>query len=300
MEGEKMSLKKMQRVLLCYTALFVLMFVARVVHGYQKYPGGEVSVINEQSVADISVRNYASSKIAVKQSGAVAAAPSSFEQKYEKVAEIGSTTSRFDADEKNIRDSVSNDQAVIQLERKTGNPGSRELHLTIGVKPEKFDSFYEQMLKIGRVVRRSISKTDKTNEFLQLNARRASLEKMRANLLELRSRGGTIDENIKLQDKILEVENELQTLGVQLGNFDEVNEFCTIRISLTEGSIRTIPVVQRIVVAFSWTVKLYILIVFASFLAVASAGILVWVVDKLQIMAYIKSLYMTYISGKKQ
>ena len=295
-----MDSKRIKRVLVGYAILFVLMFAVRVIYGYQKHPGGEMPVAGEQTASDISVRNYASAKIAVKQNDAVAAGPTSFEQKYEKVADIGSTSSRFDDDEKKVRDTISGSQAVIQLERKTGNPGARELYLTVGVKPEKFDAFYDEMLKIGQVLRRSISKTDKTNEFLQLNARRASLEKMRTNLLELRSKGGSIEENIKLQDKILEVENELQTLGVQLGNFDEVNEFCTIRFRLAEGKIRTIPVVQRIVVAFSWTVKLYILIVFASFLAIASAGILVWVADKLQIMTHIKSLYMTYISGKKQ
>jgi len=295
-----MDSKRIKRVLVGYAILFVLMFAVRIIYGYQKHPGGEMPVAGEQTASDISVRNYASAKIAVKQNDAVAAAPASFEQKYEKVADIGSTSSRFDDDEKKVRDTISGSQAVIQLERKTGNPGARELYLTVGVKPEKFDAFYNEMLKIGQVLRRSISKTDKTNEFLQLNARRASLEKMRTNLLELRSKGGSIEENIKLQDKILEVENELQTLGVQLGNFDEVNEFCTIRFRLAEGKIRTIPLVQRIVVAFSWTVKLYILIVFASFLAIASAGILVWVADKLQIMTHIKSLYITYISGKKQ
>jgi hypothetical protein len=60
---------------------------------------------------------------------------------------------------------------VIQYEQNSGNPGSRTLQLLIGVKPERFDSFYTEVQKIGRILSKSITKTDKTNEYLQLNAK---------------------------------------------------------------------------------------------------------------------------------
>jgi len=40
------------------------------------------------------------------------------------------------------------------------------------VKPERFDSFYLEVQKTGRILSKSITKTDKTNEYLQLNAQR--------------------------------------------------------------------------------------------------------------------------------
>ena len=38
-----------------------------------------------------------------------------------------------------------------------------------------------------------------------------------------------------LENRILEIEQQLQGLGVSLGNFDDENEFCTVHFSLLEG-----------------------------------------------------------------
>ncbi len=35
----------------------------------------------------------------------------------------------------------------------------------VGIPPEKFDTFYIEVLKIGRVKTKEITKIDKTNEF---------------------------------------------------------------------------------------------------------------------------------------
>ena len=38
-----------------------------------------------------------------------------------------------------------------------------------------------------------------------------------------------------MENKILEVEESIQKLGVKLGEFDTENEFCTIKFSLSES-----------------------------------------------------------------
>ncbi len=147
--------------------------------------------------------------------------------------------------------------------------------------PAKFDSLYEKLLKIGRVASKEITKIDKTNEFANLNAKKASLEITRQSLLEIRKQSGKIDEYINLQNRILEIEQELQSLGVLLGNFDAENEFCTIRFSLQESRIVTISMLHRIKVAFEWAVQYYLLLL--AILAVASifAFFFLLIIDKL-------------------
>ncbi len=90
------------------------------------------------------------------------------------------------------------------------------------------------MLKIGSIKSKEITKIDKTNEFRNLNAKKASLETTRQSLIELKKQSGKIEEFVNLQNRILEIEQQLQDLGVLLGNFDEENEFCTVRFSLHE------------------------------------------------------------------
>lgn len=243
---------------------FVLLFICRLTYGYF-YPGIalENSVVNIASPGSddysISRKNYASEKIKTAPPAGAGQAGSGLTQKYEKIATLRSKSSRFAEDEAALKRTVKGFDAVIQYEQNTGNEGRRNLNLIIGVQPEKFDSFYVEIQKIGRIIARSVTKTDKTNEFLQLNAKRVSLEKIRNSLLDLKSRSGRIDEYIGLENRILEIEGQLQELGVQLGDYDEENEFCTIRFSMYEGEETRISLAQRLKVAFEWTVKFYLM-----------------------------------------
>ena len=52
--------------------------------------------------------------------------------------------------------------AIIQFEQDLGKKGNREWHLSIGVQPEKFDSFYELIRSIGKLNSSEVTKVDKT------------------------------------------------------------------------------------------------------------------------------------------
>lgn len=264
------------------SGIFVLLFVCRLLYGYY-YPGtaqdngGRLLGPEEFSV---SRKNYASEKI--KGDAQTQQQPSlSQSQKFEKIATLRSKSEQFEEDETRLKSLVKGFGAVIQYEQNTGNPGQRSLNLLIGVKPESFDSFYVESQKIGRILSKSITKTDKTNEYLQLNAKRISLEKTRNALLELKSRGGKIDEYIGLENRILEIERELQELGVQIGDYDEVNEFCTIRFSLFEGERTDISFAQRLKVAFEWSVKYYLMLMVGLAFALLAALVLQSMVEKI-------------------
>ncbi|HOR45984.1 MAG TPA: DUF4349 domain-containing protein [Spirochaetota bacterium] len=268
---------KKKNIIIFYASVFVLMFVLRFIYGYAKYSDSSYTVFSDNDAVMESVRNYASDKIKVEKEGLPQGSPASIDQKYEKIANVNSVSSKFEQDEKKIRDSIKNYNAVIQLEQKNGNPGKRELNLIIGVQPDKFETLYDEILKIGNITFRKITKTDKTNDFLKLNAAQTSLEKMRSSLLELKNRNGNIDEFIKLQNRILEVEKELQTLGVQLGSYDNLNEFCTVKFTLKESGKKDISFIQRIVVSLGWTIKYYFVFVISTFFVLFSAGTLIYI-----------------------
>jgi hypothetical protein len=204
-------------------------------------------------------------------------------QKYDKTATVKSKTSQFDSDVAGVKTLATSFAGVIQYEQNTGNKGSRELHLLIGIDPEKFDSFYVKVLAFGTVKSTDITKIDKTNEYRQLNAKKASLEKTLASLNELRERGGAITDFVALHDKIMEIESKMQELGVELGNFDAENEFCTIKFSLYEGATgKKISFISRFKIALEWTIKYYALLALALLLFTAGAYVLVLLIDKLR------------------
>ena len=159
------------------------------------------------------------------------------------------------------------------------------MHWLIGITPEKFDSFYLKIQSIGQVRSMEITKIDKTNEFRQLNAKKASLEKTLASLNELKSRGGAISDYVSLHDKILEIETQLQELGIELGNFDTENEFCTVRFSLYEGAPdKKISFMHRLKVALEWTIKYYAILIISLLALIAAVFVLLLVIDKLKLI----------------
>jgi len=282
----KLFIKKhFKKTILLLLSLFALLFIFRLMFGYQTVP--EDQVTNEQHfILDqmssppslLSRRNYASKKY--KQfNGQI---PVNADQKYEKIADIHSFTTKFEAEEKLIRGQIKDHDGLIQFENKSGNQGYRKLNLTIGIPPENFDSVYDNLVKIGKIQSKQITKTDKTNEYKELNAQKASLEKIRASLIDLKSKGGKIEEFMQLENRILEIEEQLQRLGVSLGSFDDENEFCTVKVLLTEGKVTTISILQRIKVALEWTTKTYLMLMIGLSFAMLCAYLLLLVVQKIR------------------
>ena len=130
---------------------------------------------------------------------------------------------------------------------------------------------------------KQITKKDKTNEYKELNAKKQSLEKIRTSLIELKSKGGKIDEYMGLENRILEIEQQLQGLGVSLGDFDDENEFCTVQFSLLEGKEVKIGTMQRVKVALEWTVKIYLRIMTTLFFLTLFAYLILLGIDKLKL-----------------
>jgi hypothetical protein len=180
------------------------------------------------------------------------------DQKYEKIADISTKTTDFETEETKVQQQIEQYESLVQFEQKRGNKGHRLLLLHIGVPPLNFDALYEQLSNIGTVQSKHITKTDKTNEYKALNATKISLEKTRASLIELKTKGGQIKEFMELETQILGIEQQLQALGVSLGDFDEANEFCTIQFSLAETKKIHISLATRVKDAIEWAVRVYL------------------------------------------
>jgi hypothetical protein len=190
---------------------------------------GDGAVLNQASVSRGKL-NYASERIMVPQGGAQQAV----DQKYERVADLRSSSTEFEADAARIRAIAAGAAAVVQSENAYGLAGSRVLSLKLGVVPAAFDSTAEKLKGVGKLLSITITKADKTAEFRALEAKRLSLEMTRDGLRALRRAGADLSDLVALETKILEIEGQIQELGVSLGDFSEANSFCTIDVGLSE------------------------------------------------------------------
>jgi Domain of unknown function (DUF4349) len=271
--------------------VFFILFFFRLLYGYIEKSTNHAVGINGDFFSSIENlrKNYASEKYAaadIKISANESTPPNfSANQKYEKTASIKSKSSKFEEDKAQTERVTKDFKAVVQYEKNEGKKGNREIHLLIGVNPILFDSFYIEIQKIGTLNATEITKIDKTNEYRQLNAKKVSFEKTLASLNELKSRGGAISDYVALHDKILDIENQMQGLGVELGNFDSENEFCSIRFSLYEGaSEKKISLFYRVKVALEWTVKYYAVMVFGLLCLSGFVFILLLIITKFNLL----------------
>ena len=260
---------------LFYIAIgFAGLFCLRLGYGYLATPGqpGQQMLLNGNAVFSAGIMtseggravgqlkaNYATERLLLKREKL----DYSIDQKYEKVASITSKTNAFDEDEKRIQDASVKYNGLIQFEQSVGVPGDRRVTVAIGVPPERFDPIVAELKGIGELSSIRIDKTDKTNEYKELKAKQASLEKARDALISLKSKSGRIDEFTNLENRILEIEEQIQSSGVQLGDYDQENEFCTVKLTLEEKTAAvkaTISFRHRVVVALAWTVRYYAIV----------------------------------------
>ncbi len=252
----------LRNALLIYIAGFAVFFGARLLLSGDG--GGGIAAGAPEYDVGVSIDDFAYGKRNIAtQKRSSAAAPQAVDQKYEQVSTIGATTEEFDEDEASARAQIEAYDALIQFEQRSGLDGFRRLQLGIGVAPESFDALVNDLKALGELNRLQIDKTDKTNEYLDLQAQKVSLEKSRDSLIELKGRQGDINEMINLETRILDLERQIQALGVNLGDFDAENEFSTVKLNLTEYKKRVAigpSLGARLFHAAVWTLQYYTLL----------------------------------------
>ncbi len=264
-----MIARTLKRTAIVFVIGFLALFALRFAYSYVKQPirppqsGGIVQTFSAgglQFAKDL--RNYASTKVKF-QPAQVGGAFRSIDQKYEKIANVGLRTLEFEKDETKLRTLIKENSALIQFEQRQGLKRSRSLRLAIGVNPEKFDPFVAEVRTIGKVYKLTIDKSDKTNEYRDLQAKRASLETSRKALTDLKQREGDIAAMVELEKQILKLEQAIQALGVSLGDFDVENEFVTVKVLLAETRrkiVRNISIWKRLLDTLFWTLPAYAVI----------------------------------------
>jgi len=159
--------KRVKKLFLCSLGIFLLLFLFRFTYGYFKYPNGsEYYTVESDSRwnRSNSFLNIASSKYKYKSSSTKSQIVQ-VDQKFEKTANLNCRTDNFVEDEKKIRSTIKSQNAIIQFQQKSGNEGNQKLNLQIGVPPEAFDSFIEEIKSNQKVLTLSMTKKDKTNEY---------------------------------------------------------------------------------------------------------------------------------------
>jgi len=279
--------KRTRIVVISAIVLFVLLFAGSFVYelstqrgvpiplndGFEEQSNVMVQSSRDESYGIKSKNFYESKRIEFTQAGSVAQV---LDQKYERVSTISSRSKDYEGDVKNIRTIIEEFKAIVQQENVAGLKGARVLVLSIGVVPDSFEQAVERLKAVGSLLSFEITKTDKTSDYKALEAKRISLEKTRDGLKALRKSSAALADLVTLETRILDIEGQIQDLGVSLGDFDANNSFSTIHVTLSEREEKTVGpnVLRALLDALSFTVWTYLGMV----LAVVVLGVLILLV----------------------
>ena len=265
----------LKRIFFGLIALYAVIFAARAVYDLATFEDADITDnynIYYGDKGEASIKNYASQRMEYSAEGAAATV---LDQKYERIASIAAKTVSFEEDLARFGAILEENRAVVQMENRRGLPGSRRADLIVGVRPENFDVMQAAVSAIGRLTSSTTTKTDKTYEYRQMLAEKATLERRLQSYEELKKRGGSVAEMLQLEDKIIEVEAQIQQQLIGLGEYSDENALCTINFSLVEGSEAGVP--RKLWNALKWSTATYFIILagllFLAFVAFALAGI---------------------------
>jgi len=269
----KTTKKTLKLLFLALIALYLVLFAGRAVFEFTREAGSDYYYSYWPELS--SIRNYASAKLTWETvlTPANIGAPV-IDQKYERAANIASKTSDFDADLKCLNNLLDEYNAIVQMENNRGLAGNRQIDLVIGVRPESFDAIQAKISLIGRITSTTITKTDRTNEYLQMLADKESLERRLATYGDLKARGGSVTELLQLEERIFDVEAQIQRQLINLSSYSSENALCTINFSLYERT--GLSVFDKLWNALSWTTGTYCIILAVLTLTVLSAVVIAW------------------------
>ena len=112
---------------------------------------------------------------------------------------------------------------------------------TIKVPSEKLDEFTKWISENATVITSEISRTDVTDELIETGSRKKALEAEEAALLAILEKAETIDEIIKVQDRISDVRSELESYLSKLQQLNNQVKYSTLYIDLREVDRITTP-----------------------------------------------------------
>jgi len=161
-------------------------------------------------------------------------------------ADISIETQDFDASLEKL-DTLINDMGgyvesshISGGQRLSGYSERRDASFTVRIPVESFEEFTKsQLAEIGNITNTSIYGDDRTEEYIDTEARLASLKIQEERLLDILSRSTELSDVIELERALSDTRYQIESLTGTLRKYDSLVSFSTIQIYLTEVSSMT-------------------------------------------------------------
>jgi hypothetical protein len=111
---------------------------------------------------------------------------------------------------------------------------TRSANFTCRIPAAQYGLFLEQVQGTGSVVRTEESTEDATAQYVDLDARLKSLRTQETRLLQLMEESGSLEELLAVQDKLMEVQYQIESYTGQMKALSNRIDYATVHVYLEE------------------------------------------------------------------
>lgn len=111
---------------------------------------------------------------------------------------------------------------------------TRYAELTVRIPAEKLDRFTDQVKEAAKITYSKETTENVALSYVALQSRCAALEAEEARLLELMTTAADMEEKLEIEKRLTEVRTELEETNFQLQLYDDLVDYGTVYLSLTE------------------------------------------------------------------
>jgi len=126
----------------------------------------------------------------------------------------------------------------------SGSRSSRYSNMDIRIPADKLNGFLRTVSDVGNITRRNDSVNDVTLSYVDMESRRDTLRTEQGRLLEFLERADSVETVIALEERLSEVRYQLESMESQLRTMDNLVEYSTVHLNITEVKELT-PVIER-------------------------------------------------------
>ena len=110
----------------------------------------------------------------------------------------------------------------------------RSANLTVRIPEEKADQFTSDISGLANVVSQNLRREDITLNYVAIESRQKALQAEETRLLALIDKAANLSELLQLEKRLTEIRSELETVTSQLKLYDNLVDYSTIQLEISE------------------------------------------------------------------
>lgn len=142
----------------------------------------------------------------------------------------------YDDDLAAIKSLVTSNGGYFESTSSYGNVeyGNRGASFTARIPSDKYDAFMSSLGEVGSVESKSENVEDITSSYVDVQARLKSLNTKLERLQELEAQADTLEELLEIEDRINDVQYQIESYTAQKKAYDDQVDYSTVSIDITE------------------------------------------------------------------